>query len=56
MPPIEEQREIVAAVKEQTLFIDSDLEKADQRIKLLKEYKISLITEVVTGKEKSAEW
>lgn len=52
MPPIEEQREIVAAVKEQTLFIDSDLEKADQRIKLLKEYKISLITEVVTGKRK----
>ncbi len=52
VPPIEEQREIVTAVKKQTRSIDSALKKAEKQIKLLKEYKTALITEVVTGKRK----
>lgn len=52
VPPIDEQREIVTAVKKQTRSIDSALKKAEKQTKLLKEYKTALIKEVVTGKRK----
>ena len=49
-PPIKEQQKIVEYLDEQTQKIDSILEKETQRIELLKEYRQSLISEVVTGK------
>jgi len=50
LPSIEEQTKIVEYLDEQTQKIDSTIEKETQRIKLLKEYRQSLISEVVTGK------
>ena len=47
---IEEQQQIVSYLDEQTQKIDSTIEKETQRIELLKEYRQSLISEVVTGK------
>ena len=47
---IEEQQQIVEYLDEQTQKIDSTIEKETQRIELLKEYRQSLISEVVTGK------
>jgi type I restriction enzyme, S subunit len=49
-PPIDEQTQIVEYLDEQTQRIDSTIEKETQRIELLKEYRQSLISEVVTGK------
>lgn len=45
-----EQTQIVDYLDEQTQKIDSTIEKEAQRIELLKEYRQSLISEVVTGK------
>jgi len=47
---LEEQTQIVEYLDEQTQKIDSTIEKETQRIELLKEYRQSLISEVVTGK------
>ena len=47
---IEEQTKIVEYLDEQTQKIDSTIQKETQRIELLKEYRQSLISEVVTGK------
>ena len=49
-PPNEEQTQIVEYLDEQTQKIDSTIEKETQRTELLKEYRQSLISEVVTGK------
>ena len=49
-PPLSEQTKIVEYLDEQTQKIDSTIEKETQRIGLLKEYRQSLISEVVTGK------
>lgn len=49
-PPISEQHQIVEYLDEQTQKIDTTIEKETQRIELLKEYRQSLISEVVTGK------
>jgi len=46
----EEQTQIVEYLDEKTQKIDSTIEKETQRIDLLKEYRQSLISEVVTGK------
>ena len=48
--PLPEQKQIVEYLDEQTQNIDSTIEKETQRIELLKEYRQSLISEVVTGK------
>ena len=56
LPPISEQNEIVEYLDEQTQKIDSTIEKETQRIKLLKEYRQSLISEVVTGKIDVRDW
>ena len=49
-PPITEQNQIVEYLNEQTEIIDVTIENEIQRIELLKEYRQSLISEVVTGK------
>jgi len=50
LPSIEEQREIVEFLDFETKTIDKTLHLEKQKIDLLKEYKKSLISEVVTGK------
>jgi len=51
-----EQTQIVEYLDEQTQKIDSTIEKETQRIELLKEYRQSLISEVVTGKIDVRDW
>jgi len=51
-PPISEQQQIVEFLDEQTELIDKTISIEERRIKLLKEYKQSLISEVVTGKKR----
>jgi type I restriction enzyme, S subunit len=51
-PPINEQKEIVEYLDEQTKLIDKTISIEEKRIELLKEYRQSLISEVVTGKQK----
>jgi len=50
IPSKEEQTQIVEYLDEQTQKIDFTIEKETQRTELLKEYRQSLISEVVTGK------
>ena len=50
LPPLQEQQQIVDHLDQETTKIDSTIEKETQRIELLKEYRQSLISEVVTGK------
>lgn len=52
LPPIKEQEEIIEHIFERTAIVESSIKKAKQEIELLKEYRASLITEVVTGKRK----
>lgn len=52
IPPISEQQQIVEYLDEQTNIIDNTITKEEKRIELLKEYRQSLISEVVTGKIK----
>jgi len=54
--PKKEQKQIVEYLDKQTQKIDSTIEKETQRIELLKEYRQSLISEVVTGKIDVMEW
>ena len=50
VPPISEQTEIVSYLDEHTQLIDKTISVEQRRIELLKEYRQSLIFEVVTGK------
>jgi type I restriction enzyme S subunit len=50
--PLSEQNEIVSYLDEQTGLIDKTISVEERRIELLKEYRQSLISEVVTGKRK----
>lgn len=52
LPPLKEQEEIVAFLDEECAKYDKAIDKANNQIDLLKEYKQSLITEVVTGKRR----
>ena len=52
LPPLSEQEEIVSYLDEQTQLIDKTKSVEERRIELLKEYRQSLISEVVTGKRK----
>ena len=54
-PPILEQQQIVEYLDEQTGLIDKTISIEEKRIELLKEYRQSLISEVVTGKRKVVE-
>jgi type I restriction enzyme, S subunit len=49
-PPIEEQNSIIRYLFEKFDAIDETINKIEQEINLLKEYKTALISEVVTGK------
>lgn len=51
-PPLSEQNEIVSYLNEHTQRIDKTISIEERRIELLKEYRQSLISEVVTGKRK----
>jgi len=51
-PPFSEQQQIVEYLDEQTQLIDNTISIEEKRIELLKEYRQSLISEVVTGKLK----
>lgn len=50
--PKKEQTEIVSYLDEHTQLIDTTISIEERRIELLKEYRQSLISEVVTGKRK----
>lgn len=50
IPPLSEQQQIVEYLDEQTQKMDALIEKESRRIELLKEYRQSLISEVITGK------
>ncbi len=50
LPPLSEQQQIVTYLDEQTQVIDQTIQQEEQKIELLKEYRQSLISEVVTGK------
>jgi type I restriction enzyme S subunit len=52
LPPFHEQEQIVEYLDNQTSIIDSTIATEEKRIELLKEYRQSLISEVVTGKVK----
>ncbi len=52
IPPIIEQQQIIEYLDEQTGIIDKTISNEQKRIELLKEYRQSLISEVVTGKRK----
>ena len=52
IPPLLEQKQIVEYLDEQTQKIDKKISIEEKKIKLLKEYRQSLISEVVTGKLK----
>ena len=49
-PPLSEQQQIVEYLDEHTQLIDKTISVEQRRIELLKEYRQSLISEVVTGK------
>lgn len=50
LPPIEEQREIVANLDRATTRIDTLIAKTERSIELLREHRTALITAAVTGK------
>jgi type I restriction enzyme, S subunit len=52
---VNEQQQIVEYLNEQTGLIDKTISIEERRIELLKEYRQSLISEVVTGKRKVVE-
>jgi type I restriction enzyme S subunit len=52
IPPLSEQTQIVSYLDEQTQLIDKNIQTEEKKIELLKEYRQSLISEVVTGKIK----
>ena len=49
-PPQQEQQQIVDYLDKETTKIDKLIDTENKRINLLKEYRQSLISEVVTGK------
>jgi type I restriction enzyme S subunit len=50
VPPIEEQRNIVAELMEQTYELDNAIPSNEKEIALLREYRTRLTADVVTGK------
>lgn len=51
-PTIDEQQAIVDYISEKAIKYDAALRRTRRQIYTLREYKLSLITEVVTGKRK----
>ena len=52
IPPIKEQQQIIEYLDEKTSLIDKIISNENKRLLLLKEYKQSVISEVVTGKKR----
>jgi len=52
VPPVSEQQFIVSHIEKESIQLDTIIEKCKKQIKLLKEYRTTLISEVVTGKVK----
>ena len=52
LPPEEEQEKIITHLGNETQIIDDLISNEHKRTELLKEYKQSLISEVVTGKKR----
>lgn len=52
LPPIEEQKQIAIHIEQKLDIIDKLIQKTTKEIDFLKEYKTSLIDEVVSGKRK----
>ncbi|MGX1768249.1 restriction endonuclease subunit S [Dietzia sp. NPDC055343] len=50
LPPVDEQNEIVEALKIRTRAADSLIDKSTEMIEVLREYRSALITNAVTGK------
>jgi hypothetical protein len=50
MPPLEEQRQILASLEAQTSSLADGVSRAQREISLLREYRTRLIADVVTGK------
>lgn len=50
VPPFDEQVKIVEYIKQETDLFDQAIQRVEKEIELLKEYKISLITETVSGR------
>ncbi len=50
IPPVEEQKEILAYIREETSNIDTLISKFQKQIDLMQEYRTSLISQAVTGK------
>ena len=55
LPPLSEQQQIVEYLDTQTGLVDKTISIEEKRVELLKEYRQSLISEVVTGKRKVVE-
>ena len=55
IPPYEEQKEIVKQIEKEFERIDSTIIRIEKEIEVIKEYKQSLIAEVVTGQRKIIE-
>lgn len=49
LPPIDEQTHIIEYIKLSTMRVNSAIQKANQEIQLLQEYRTRLISDVVTG-------
>lgn len=56
LPNVEEQNSIIQHIDKETTRIDTILGNAEKEIKLLKEYRTALISEVVTGKIDVRDW
>ncbi len=52
IPPLSEQQQVVEYLDEQIKLIDKTISAEEKRTELLREYRGSLISEVVTGKRK----
>ena len=52
LPPLSEQKQIVDYLDRETELIDKTVSIEERKVEVLKEYKQSLISEVVTGKRK----
>jgi len=50
LPPLTEQEELLRAIEERTGGLNDAAEKARREIELLREYRVRLIADVVTGK------
>ena len=50
IPPLEEQKQIVAHIEKETSKIDKTIDLYKKQIDLIKEYRTSLISQAVTGK------